>query len=308
MTVVIPKRTFRKPSALFLSIFYDIDKSTMPRKNNCCRDYGNDNYCDYEKNQCRPPFVVPPTSQFGCGAKFRFNECKRRCESSSSSSSSCYSSDTSLDFLCEDDVYTSCPDMRRTCTRGDCCTSEKSSSPKKCNKKEKKSKKEKHDRDNKQKKDHKHQHNNNNNEGEWISNYEKKDKNHHKKERSHDSSTKIFNVTLVDKCLHPQSHRIEEGAKVWAINGSVGPRVNLRRGSTYYFRVSQESSQEQEFYFTRDIMGGPSDDYGLNIEGTSPVKNGIVCLKITDQTPRTFYYQSKSGAFRGGLIVVLDKK
>lgn len=121
---------------------------------------------------------------------------------------------------------------------------------------------------------------------------------------------KMFEVTLADKKYHHQAHRIEDGAKVWAVNGYVGARINLRRGVTYYFRVHQsiDDGPLQEFYFTKDIEGGYTDNFGLNIEGTGAISSGVICIKVTDQTPSCFYYQSKQGSFRGGMVVVHNAK
>lgn len=116
----------------------------------------------------------------------------------------------------------------------------------------------------------------------------------------------MFTVSLAPKALHPQAHRIPEGAMVWAINGYVGARLNLRRGVTYYFNVTQPAGTTplQSFYLTGDIQGGVSDVYNLDIQGTTPVTNGVLALKVDARTPSSFYYQSNVVGYGGGSVIV----
>lgn len=126
----------------------------------------------------------------------------------------------------------------------------------------------------------------------------------HKAEKQ---KVKAFEFTLVDGALSPNAQRIPLGAKVWAINGHAGARLNLKAGKTYYFKVTQEGDPAnfQQFYLTRDPEGGPSDVWPqLMIPGTQPITNGIIPLKVDERTPTCFYYQSKEVGFAGGSIYV----
>lgn len=122
---------------------------------------------------------------------------------------------------------------------------------------------------------------------------------------------KAFVFTLVDGALSPNAQRIPLGSKIWAIEGHAGARLNLKPGKTYYFKVIQEGDPAnfQQFYLTRDIEGGPSDIWPeLMIEGTQPITNGIIPLKVDERTPTCFYYQSKEVGFAGGSIFVYGCK
>lgn len=133
--------------------------------------------------------------------------------------------------------------------------------------------------------------------------------------KGHDSSSstkgqrpivKQFSVTLRNGADSPNVHRLPVGAKVFAIQNHIAARLYLTEGVDYQFLVVQDpaSANPQHFYLTEDIEGGPSDNFGINIPGTTPIINGIMSLKVDERTPRLFYYQSKETGFAGGTIIV----
>lgn len=116
-----------------------------------------------------------------------------------------------------------------------------------------------------------------------------------------------FIVTAANKNLHPQAHCIPDDAKVFAINGKVAPRLHLISGNVYTFDVITE--EVGELYFTTDCIGGgedlglPSGDPLVTISMSSG--SSIIKLRVdANRLPRTFYYQSRSGSFRGGQIFI----
>jgi hypothetical protein len=148
-----------------------------------------------------------------------------------------------------------------------------------------------------------------------------------------------FEVTLRSKCGHPWECRICT-KEAFAINCKKGAILNLRCGKTYFFRVCQRpvvpfncnpcnpcgscnpclrgndareaSTCEREnpnkflhlFFFTTDPVGGCVDKLCFSPD---PVGNGTVCLKITNRTPKLFYYQCYRHPFEGGIIIVHGK-
>jgi hypothetical protein len=124
-------------------------------------------------------------------------------------------------------------------------------------------------------------------------------------------------VTVVSKRVrdnerpHPWEKRINSEV-CFAVNGVRGKTLFLRRGNTYYFEIKQKSDNKngaQHLYFTTDPMGGgKSGAYDPTpMEGSpEPTANGVVCYKVTSNTPKLFYYQSRSSPMLGGTIVVKD--
>src|SRR4029077_3028781 len=85
-----------------------------------CVNFGCDNPC--LRPRCDVPFIVPPQQQIH-QLRFKFPNCD-----SEDSRSYRHCKPADMTFLCEDGEYKHCPDMERTCTRGDCCDKKKSSS------------------------------------------------------------------------------------------------------------------------------------------------------------------------------------
>lgn len=181
--------------------------------------------------------------------------------------------DCSLLFLIEDEVHTECPDLHRTCTRSSCCPVEEkiptpiSSPPTSA-------------------------------PARSVT----------KSREATGEGVAPLTVTLSDKSLSPNSHRIlEDGAKVWTINGKPGATVHLKRGYIYKFDIKQDTTDSNApgFFITRDVMG-PGKEYGARdavpLEGTSIIRTGLFTMKVDENTPDQLYYQSTAGAFRGGLI------
>ena len=266
------------------------------------RNVNVDKNCGYPQNPCITPnscwipFIVPPPvnkSPF-CKIAFGRDACDRDCECNKGTQ-------CDLAFLCEDQD-TGCPDLHRTCTRSECCQVAGASpapvpvpSPQATPQKNIQSAEDfKRVRQTREK---------------LPSALPSDDK-----KRSASGEPATLTITLVDKNQSPHSARISpEGSKVWAINGHAGARINLQRGQTCKFDVRQENpdgANAHGFFFSRDIMG-PGKEFGTRdatpLDGTKIVKNGILTLKVDNETPATFYYHSTAGAFRGGEIQIYER-
>jgi hypothetical protein len=261
---------------------------------------------------CTIPFVVPPSLKFNCTAfNFGSDVCNDGCACDEEPP-------CDYSFLLQDGDYEVCPDTHRTCTRSECCPTdqpragtpspiptpppgaaprsdyhfveqsrEKLPVPAKAPKQ--------------------------------LESSKGKRPAYSQTQRRGEGEVKVLKVSLVSKDLHPQRHRISEGAKVWGIEGQggvkhAGVRINLARNSICHFEIQQDiipGEKPQSFYFSRDIMG-PGKELGVQdapcLEGTKPVINGILTLRIDDNTPTTFYYHSDGGPFRGGEVVIQGER
>lgn len=89
------------------------------------------------------------------------------------------------------------------------------------------------------------------------------------------------------------------------INDKNGPILHLYRGMTYYFHISKdEEALYNAFMFTTSPCGGRN---ALPIPGGfNPIAQGTVCFRVTDDTPRYFFYQNFYEEFQGGLVIIHD--
>lgn len=135
-----------------------------------------------------------------------------------------------------------------------------------------------------------------------------------KSEKKKQKKGKKYEVTVVRKPLGMVNNRSPSGF-VFAINGVPCGRVHLKVGHTYCFDVKENpEAGKQHFYFTTDVLGGPrgtwapSPDYvARKLPGSpDPSALGPVYLKITKDTPRTFYYQSADTPAMGFNVIVHD--
>jgi hypothetical protein len=113
-----------------------------------------------------------------------------------------------------------------------------------------------------------------------------------------------FQVSISDKKGHPY----EESNKCntcFVIDGCKGKTLNLKRGNTYYFTLTQDMNFDKTYthhlYFTEDSIGGPCN----KLKGSPDmIGEGTVCLKLDDSYPDQFYYQSMDCCYAGGKIIV----
>jgi hypothetical protein len=95
------------------------------------------------------------------------------------------------------------------------------------------------------------------------------------------------------------------GDKAIWINGKQSPVLKLKRGYVYYFNVQQECYKkcyENLFFLTKNPCGGPG---ACKLPGSfDAIGSGCIRFHVTDCTPKYFYYQSTTGRFLGGLIIV----
>lgn len=276
----------------------------------CCNSRRRNDYCR-DIDRCDPPFLVLPGPE-RCD-KYSFPDCSLDCRRSESS-------EDDLRHLAKDDKFSKdfVPYLHRQCTVGTCTSRDDSESaccprrrgPKRysccggydggkhesgCNKYRHDSSHESHEY--KIKHDRRYR-------KEWKQ-LMRMEKREHMSKKDHEG--RKFTITLVDKKYHPQAHHIPHGAKVWAVNGYAGARLNLYEGNTYYFEIDVSCGKSQDFYLTADIMGG-GDYSSLLLPGTVSVSEGVLCLRVDEHTPRCFYYQSMQGPHRGGMIIVSRRK
>ena len=92
--------------------------------------------------------------------------------------------------------------------------------------------------------------------------------------------------------------------KAFYLNDIEAPTLYLDRG--FYYEFVNES--DEPLYFTTSDEGG-SDTPGClakNIKGGfKGLANGTIFLKVTDDLPATFYYQSGKSKNMGSVIVVV---
>lgn len=120
---------------------------------------------------------------------------------------------------------------------------------------------------------------------------------------------KKFVVSFRNKFGHPWSE-YNKGSKSIYINGKNGPVIHLYKNKTYIFSVQEEERDVRidgnAFSLTNSPSGGPKSTI---IEGGfTPVSKGCVCLKVTNNTPKYFFYQDSMNKYCGGIIIVHEKQ
>lgn len=120
---------------------------------------------------------------------------------------------------------------------------------------------------------------------------------------SSSSKGKKFLVSFGDKTGHPWGEYNKVGTSIY-VNGKNGPVLHLYRGCTYFFVVDKEAA-EHSFVLTTSPMGGKGSS--IVPGGFAAVSKGSACFKITDDTPRYFFYQDANAGFKGGLVIVHDE-
>lgn len=128
-----------------------------------------------------------------------------------------------------------------------------------------------------------------------------------KKHRPGRGKGKKFVVSFCNKSGH-QWCDYNNGHDAIKINGKVGPVLHLYRGATYYFCVEQDVPPGAEarhmFLLTNSPSGGPNS---RPIPGSfQPIGRGTVTFKVTNQTPKYFFYQCSRHSYEGGLVIVHD--
>lgn len=119
---------------------------------------------------------------------------------------------------------------------------------------------------------------------------------------------KPFIITLVNKKGHPWENKITDTSFCFAIDGTKGKSLYLKKNMVYYFiyQVPSNSKMTDQFYFTQDPIGGPNDVLYLSKKLYDTPTFDKICLKITDNFPNIIYYQSKNHKYMGGAIFILN--
>lgn len=92
------------------------------------------------------------------------------------------------------------------------------------------------------------------------------------------------------------------------IDGVEAPILNLIKGNTYYFDLSDSSNLNNNLYFSPDTSESSqsSIDYGYSIYGTPGTPNSYVSLYVGDRLPSVLYYRSDLDKFMGGKINIAE--
>jgi hypothetical protein len=132
------------------------------------------------------------------------------------------------------------------------------------------------------------------------------------KNDSSDSKTKgrVIKISFVNKNSHPQKHRIVSTDYCIAVNGVAGDAIHMVRGNRYLIEI--EGSDEFNFYFTKDMMGGPIGEAAspstfdpVQLRNSfSPTQGKVILFKADDSVPKRFYYQSKTNRCMGSDVYV----
>jgi hypothetical protein len=132
------------------------------------------------------------------------------------------------------------------------------------------------------------------------------------KNESSESKTKgrVIAVSFVNKDTHPQKHRIVTTNSCIAVNGIAGDAIHMVRGNRYLLEI--KGSEEFNFYFTKDMMGGPIGQAAtpstfdpVHLQGSfTPTQGKVVLFNADDSVPKRFYYQSKTDRCMGGDVFI----
>ena len=118
---------------------------------------------------------------------------------------------------------------------------------------------------------------------------------------------KNFYVTFGTKHDHQWSSYNKTHTSIY-LNKKNGPILHLYRGMTYYFHINSTSDEKPSSYnafmFTTSPCGGRNAL--LITDGFHPVSQGVICFRVSEQTPRYFFYQNFYEEVQGGLVIVHD--
>lgn len=110
---------------------------------------------------------------------------------------------------------------------------------------------------------------------------------------------KEFNISWGCNSSHPWKHH--QGGKVAIhINGFCAPVLRLHTGDTYRFTIEKPTAG-RSFILTTSNVGGSK---AVSQTEFKPLSEGSVEIKVTEDTPRLFFYQSGEAESEGGLVVV----
>jgi len=138
---------------------------------------------------------------------------------------------------------------------------------------------------------------------EKYENYEKYDEDKNGKEDKKVKDTyntdKIrFEVKMGSKQGHKYAKDIKGDSSIY-VNGKNGPLVHLFKGNEYVFECSMNG---KKLILSEVPMGKMIREVdGVKRQGDS------VMIKVTDKTPRYFYYRTPENDLLGGLIIVHDR-
>ena len=114
---------------------------------------------------------------------------------------------------------------------------------------------------------------------------------------AHTSSTDFFN----DYGTTPRVSKVTVENEVFYLDGIETPILDLRVGDTYKFDVSDASMASTVFRFSNREDGPRNDgvvfETGVVTSGASGVRNSFVQIKIEQNTPNLFYYNTQELAY-----------
>ena len=118
-----------------------------------------------------------------------------------------------------------------------------------------------------------------------------------------------FFVKVVEKTNESGSYDIGSNYCL-EIDGVSQDEINLVKGITYYFDLSDPSNTGYQIYFSENKMGNnistDSLSQGYTLFGTPGTSGSYIKLVVPYNFPETSYYVAEGGKYMGGNIKVID--
>ena len=118
-----------------------------------------------------------------------------------------------------------------------------------------------------------------------------------------------FSVKVVDKLEGSSLYDLGTN-KCFEINGVVQGEINLIKGVTYYFDLSDPSNNGYQIYFSENNLGNayPTDALiqGYTLLGTPGTTGSYIMFEVPYDFPSVSYYVGEGGKYMGHSINVTD--
>lgn len=118
-----------------------------------------------------------------------------------------------------------------------------------------------------------------------------------------------FKVKVVEKNTSSNTYDIGSNYCI-EIDGVSQDEINLIKGVTYYFDLSDPSNSGYQLYFSESDRGNnilsDSLSQGYNLAGTPGTPGSYIIMDVPYNFPDTAYYVTEGGKYMGGNIKVID--
>jgi hypothetical protein len=122
-------------------------------------------------------------------------------------------------------------------------------------------------------------------------------------------SAYTFYVKVVEKTLDSMSYDLGSSFCI-EIDGVAQGEINLIKGVTYYFDVSDSSNNGYQLYFSDSSVGnnisGDSMSQGYTLVGTPGTSGAYIEFEVPYDLSDTVYYVAEGGKYMGGDIRSID--